>query len=122
METVYQDSYCYLFVMYVNLTFKEIEGLMVSVYNLAQIDLLNILMPETKDISRPQLLSYLKTRGYSEPDLDRWEGNGLIHCHRNGDRGTRKYNRTDVMKLMNTINMKKIIVEREDKEDSYTNF
>lgn len=73
METVYQDSYCYLFVMYVNLTFKEIENLMVSVYNLAQIDLLNILMPETKDISRPQLLSYLKTRGYSEPDLDRWE-------------------------------------------------
>lgn len=108
--------------MYVNLTFKEIEELMGSVYSIAQVEMLNILMPETKYISRPQLLSYLKTQGFSEPDLDRWEGNGLIHCHRNGDRGTRKYNRRDVMKLMNKIRMKKIIVEREDKEDSYTNF
>ena len=103
--------------MYVNLTFKEIEDLMVSVYNLAQIDLLNILIPEIRDITRPQLLLYLKAKGYSEVDLDRWEGNGLIQCHRKSDRGTRKYDRRDVMKLMNTINMKKIIVERDDKDD-----
>lgn len=82
------------------ISLKEIESIIQHAVNLGRIEVTQIFVPDTKTMSRPQVIKYIKTMGYEASDLDRWECNGLITHSQAFRNCTRKYLTKDVEELM----------------------
>lgn len=93
------------------ISLKEIESIIQHAVNLGRIEVTQIFVPDTKTMSRPQVIKYIKTMGYEASDLDRWECNGLITHSQAFRNCTRKYLAKDVEELMLKIITKQSLGE-----------
>lgn len=107
METALLD----ITIMKYKISLKEIESIIQHAVNLGRIEVTQLFVPDTKMMSRPQVIKYIKTMGYEASDLDRWENNGLLTHSQAYRNCTRKYLTKDVEELMLTIITKQSLGE-----------
>ena len=88
-----------------------IQQLIKNAVKLGRIEALQEMMPQTKWISRPQVLGVLKVNGMKPAVLKAWEAAGVLRSVQTGEGGTHKYRRSDVQKAMLTADVSHLMKE-----------
>lgn len=82
--------------MELKITLDKLNSLIAEAINVGRADFLQIINPSSSVITKPQLLKYLKYRGFHPADLKRWEERGMLTFKQDGRNCTKRYLVKDV--------------------------
>lgn len=82
--------------MELKLTIEKLNNIITEAMNVGRADFMQIITPSASVITKPQLLKYLKYRGFHPADLKRWEELGLLAYKQDGPNCTKRYLMKDV--------------------------
>lgn len=82
--------------MELKLTIEKLNNIITEAINVGRADFMQLITPSASVITKPQLLKYLKYRGFHPADLKRWEDLGLLAYKQDAPNCTKRYQMKDV--------------------------